>query len=150
MIDVAAYAKQSGIPYTYVLLDSWWSVCVCVRLYLRVRACKCARVCLCVCMCVDCVRPYSRPRQPACVACAGRYYKGENSGVSLWDARPDVFPNGLEYLYNKTGWPTQVVCVCVCARTFASSRQTHSGESMSTSQSKTPYTGAPDSRIRRF
>ena len=24
--DVAAYAKRTGIPYRYVLLDSWWCV----------------------------------------------------------------------------------------------------------------------------
>eukprot|EP00047_Mylnosiga_fluctuans_P005404 m.240269 g.240269 ORF g.240269 m.240269 type:complete len:744 (+) comp13641_c0_seq1:87-2318(+) len=60
MIAVRAYADSVGIPYTYVLLDSWW------------------------------------------------YYKGFNSGVSRWDARPDIFPHGLEYLYNKTGWPTQL------------------------------------------
>ena len=35
------------------------------------------------------------------------YFKGANGGVSQWTARPDVFPNGLVYLYNKTNWLVQ-------------------------------------------
>lgn len=32
------------------------------------------------------------------------YYKGEGGGVATWNARPDVFPNGLPSFYEKTGW----------------------------------------------
>lgn len=35
------------------------------------------------------------------------YYKGENGGVSDWTAMPDIFPNGIEALYNATGWLVQ-------------------------------------------
>ncbi len=59
LLDVKAYADSEGIPYKYVLLDSWW------------------------------------------------YYKGKNGGVSDWMAMPDVFPNGIEALYNRTGWFVQ-------------------------------------------
>ncbi|KAK7089407.1 hypothetical protein V1264_024716 [Littorina saxatilis] len=31
------------------------------------------------------------------------YYKGVGSGVKTWWARPDVFPDGFQYLYNKIG-----------------------------------------------
>ena len=47
--------------------------------------CLCARVCLCGCGCVDVV-----------------------TAVTTWDAMPSVFPHGLDYFYNKTGWPIQV------------------------------------------
>lgn len=59
-MDVQKYAEGVGIPYSYVLLDSWW------------------------------------------------YYKGKNSGVTVWDARPDVFPDGLTGFYEKTLWPTML------------------------------------------
>ncbi len=35
------------------------------------------------------------------------YYKGSNGGVSNWSPQPDLFPNGLEYLYEKTKWFVQ-------------------------------------------
>lgn len=35
------------------------------------------------------------------------YYKSENLGVTDWSAMPDIFPNGLEYFYNKTNWLVQ-------------------------------------------
>ena len=56
LVDVSAYAAAQLIPYSYVLLDSWW------------------------------------------------YYKGSGGGVTTWDARPDIFPDGLGGLYRKTGW----------------------------------------------
>ncbi len=49
-----------GIPYTNILLDSWW------------------------------------------------YFKGTAAGVSRWDPMPSVFPHGLEYLFNATGWVQQL------------------------------------------
>ena len=33
------------------------------------------------------------------------YYRGVGAGVSDWVGRPDVFPHGMAYLRNKTGWP---------------------------------------------
>jgi hypothetical protein len=33
------------------------------------------------------------------------YYKGVGDGVKNWTARGDIFPHGLDYVYNKTGWP---------------------------------------------
>ncbi|XP_070576651.1 uncharacterized protein [Ptychodera flava] len=33
------------------------------------------------------------------------YYKGLNGGVKNWTARPDIFPNGLQYLSKKTQLP---------------------------------------------
>ena len=33
------------------------------------------------------------------------YYKGEGGGVKNWTARPDIFPNGIESMVAKTGWP---------------------------------------------
>lgn len=56
LLHVYNYTQEVGLPYKYVLLDSWW------------------------------------------------YYKGENGGVSNWTAQPDLFPNGLDYLYRHTGW----------------------------------------------
>ena len=56
LVDVKRYADAQQIPYSYVLLDSWW------------------------------------------------YYKGKGGGIATWDARPDVFPDGLAGLYQKTGW----------------------------------------------
>lgn len=53
------YAKSIGLPYHYILLDSWW------------------------------------------------YYKGTNGGVSNWSAQTDLFPHGLEYVYEKTKWKIQ-------------------------------------------
>lgn len=35
------------------------------------------------------------------------YYKGGNGGLTNWTARPDVFPHGLGYLYEHTGWMVQ-------------------------------------------
>ena len=35
------------------------------------------------------------------------YYKGVGGGVKNWTARPDIFPNGLDYLYQQTGWRVQ-------------------------------------------
>lgn len=35
------------------------------------------------------------------------YYKGSNGGVANWTALPEVFPNGVEALYNRTGWLVQ-------------------------------------------
>ena len=32
-------------------------------------------------------------------------FKGPGAGVTLWDSRPDVFPDGLLGFHNKTGWP---------------------------------------------
>ena len=31
------------------------------------------------------------------------YYKGANKGVSLWEPRRDVFPNGMEYVAKALG-----------------------------------------------
>ena len=36
------------------------------------------------------------------------YYKGENGGVSEWTAMDDVFPEGIDTLYQETGWFVQV------------------------------------------
>jgi hypothetical protein len=33
------------------------------------------------------------------------YFKGKDEGVSLWEPRPDVFPDGLNNLHSKTGLP---------------------------------------------
>ncbi|XP_046561028.1 uncharacterized protein LOC124270049 [Haliotis rubra] len=33
------------------------------------------------------------------------YYKGVGNGVKTWEATPEVFPNGMQWLYNKTGLP---------------------------------------------
>ncbi|XP_071096504.1 uncharacterized protein [Haliotis cracherodii] len=33
------------------------------------------------------------------------YYKGIGKGVKTWEPMPDIFPNGLQFLYNMTGWP---------------------------------------------
>jgi len=61
IIDIQADAEHRGLPYKYVLLDSWW------------------------------------------------YYQGENGGgVVTWDARPDIFPDGLLGLQSKTHWPHQL------------------------------------------
>jgi hypothetical protein len=30
------------------------------------------------------------------------YFKGKANGVTKWEARPDIFPSGLGYLYNRT------------------------------------------------
>ena len=35
------------------------------------------------------------------------YYKGSNGGVSEWSPRPEIFPQGLEALYQATGWFVQ-------------------------------------------
>eukprot|EP01034_Spumella_vulgaris_P024040 gene24040-30337_t len=35
------------------------------------------------------------------------YYKGSNGGVANWTALPEVFPNGVEALWNQTGWFVQ-------------------------------------------
>eukprot|EP00730_Choanoeca_flexa_P001442 TRINITY_DN10639_c0_g1_i1.p1 TRINITY_DN10639_c0_g1~~TRINITY_DN10639_c0_g1_i1.p1 ORF type:complete len:746 (+),score=195.33 TRINITY_DN10639_c0_g1_i1:3-2240(+) len=36
------------------------------------------------------------------------YQDPHGSGVTEWDARPDVFPHGLDYFFNKTGWYQQL------------------------------------------
>ncbi|XP_067662761.1 uncharacterized protein [Haliotis asinina] len=33
------------------------------------------------------------------------YYKGVGDGVKTWESTPEVFPNGMQWLYNKTGLP---------------------------------------------
>ena len=33
------------------------------------------------------------------------YYKGDHDGVKNWTAMTTVFPNGIEYVSQKTGWP---------------------------------------------
>lgn len=33
------------------------------------------------------------------------YWKGLDDGVTTWLPRPDIFPDGIYPLYNKTGWP---------------------------------------------
>ncbi|XP_048245188.1 uncharacterized protein LOC124119100, partial [Haliotis rufescens] len=33
------------------------------------------------------------------------YYKGVGNGVKTWESTPQVFPNGIQWLYNKTGFP---------------------------------------------
>jgi len=33
------------------------------------------------------------------------YYKGDQGGVKNWTAMSSIFPHGLDYVYNKTGWP---------------------------------------------
>ena len=33
------------------------------------------------------------------------YYQGVGGGVTEWIGRPDIFPQGNDYLRNKTGWP---------------------------------------------
>jgi hypothetical protein len=33
------------------------------------------------------------------------YFRGLGGGVQTWEGRPDIFPNGMCDLYNKTQWP---------------------------------------------
>ena len=33
------------------------------------------------------------------------YYKGKGNGVKNWTAMPDIFPNGIDAVVKKTGWP---------------------------------------------
>lgn len=33
------------------------------------------------------------------------YFKGDGNGVKNWTAMPSVFPHGIGYVYNMTGWP---------------------------------------------
>ena len=33
------------------------------------------------------------------------YFKGIGDGVKNWTADPKVFPNGIQSVINKTGWP---------------------------------------------
>lgn len=33
------------------------------------------------------------------------YFKGDHDGVKNWTAMPSIFPNGIEYVAQKTGWP---------------------------------------------
>ncbi len=71
-------------------------------MYLHVVwCCARARLCLFACVCVS-------VRVCPCVhylrACIGRYFKGQGGGVATWEARPDVFPNGLNNFYAKTNW----------------------------------------------
>jgi len=35
------------------------------------------------------------------------YYKGANGGVKNWTARPDIFPNGTQYVHEQTKWQIQ-------------------------------------------
>ena len=32
------------------------------------------------------------------------YFKGPHGGVANWTARPDIFPNGFEYVFEQTEW----------------------------------------------
>ncbi|KAK7102302.1 hypothetical protein V1264_020540 [Littorina saxatilis] len=34
------------------------------------------------------------------------YFKGFGGGVKSWEARPDIFPDGFQYVHNKTGLPS--------------------------------------------
>eukprot|EP00051_Salpingoeca_urceolata_P017933 m.248958 g.248958 ORF g.248958 m.248958 type:complete len:817 (+) comp19081_c0_seq6:1182-3632(+) len=60
ILNVAAYAKQSNIPYHYGLLDSWW------------------------------------------------YEKGDGGGVKNWTAVANIFPHGMEWVHEQTGWKFQL------------------------------------------
>lgn len=33
------------------------------------------------------------------------YFRGYSGGVKNWTAMPNVFPNGIEAVTTKTGWP---------------------------------------------
>ena len=33
------------------------------------------------------------------------YYKDELQGVSNWSELPEIFPNGLDFIQESTGWP---------------------------------------------
>ena len=33
------------------------------------------------------------------------YFPGDTGGDKNWTAMPNIFPRGLQYIYNKTGWP---------------------------------------------
>merc|ERR1712032_1410331 len=33
---------------------------------------------------------------------------GKGGGVQTWEPRADIFPNGLQNLFEKTGWPQQL------------------------------------------
>jgi len=35
------------------------------------------------------------------------YYKGNGGGVKNWTAMPNIFPDGIEYVYKNTGWKIQ-------------------------------------------
>ena len=35
------------------------------------------------------------------------YYKGPENGVKNWTAKPSIFPNGIEAVAKKTGWPIE-------------------------------------------
>eukprot|EP01084_Bolivina_argentea_P143823 252503_1 len=35
------------------------------------------------------------------------YYQGINRGTTNWTARPDIFPNGMKFIYDNTGWKVQ-------------------------------------------
>eukprot|EP00054_Salpingoeca_dolichothecata_P012674 m.70327 g.70327 ORF g.70327 m.70327 type:complete len:763 (+) comp20068_c0_seq1:336-2624(+) len=59
LIAVKNYSDSVGIPYKWILLDSWW------------------------------------------------YYKGVGDGVKEWIAMGNIFPHGLDYFYNQTGWLIQ-------------------------------------------
>ena len=47
------------------------------------------------------------------------YFKGPDDGVKNWTAMPSVFPNGIEAVVKKTGWPIEAHnrwwYVCCCA-----------------------------------
>ena len=64
------------------------------------------------------------------------YYKdpdGPNGGgVTNWTARPDVFPHGLEYVYEQTGWSVQG------HNRFWSNKTTYARSTAATTPSSTP------------
>ena len=33
------------------------------------------------------------------------YFEGSDGGVKNWTARPDIFPNGINAVVDRTGWP---------------------------------------------
>ncbi len=60
----------------------------------------CAHLCECrVCECHVCAH---------LCECSWWYPKGPDGGVTTWLAEASVFPDGLDYVFNQTGWPIQV------------------------------------------
>jgi hypothetical protein len=43
------------------------------------------------------------------VLCSWWYPKDAGGAVITWEAEASIFPDGLDYVYNQTGWPIQVV-----------------------------------------
>ena len=35
------------------------------------------------------------------------YQDPKTKGVVTWEARPDIFPHGMRYVWEQTGWPVQ-------------------------------------------